>query len=78
MKNKWLKRMICLIAVIVGTAIGILGIKSGVESVLYAQQIVVRLAKNMSAFVADIVVLMVSLPLCEILDPHMKRILKLS
>ena len=75
-ENKWLKRVICLVAVIIGTAIGILGIKSGVESILYAQPIIVRIAKNVYAFVADIVVLMVSMPLCEILDPHIQKILK--
>ena len=74
--NKWLKRIVCLIAVVIGTAIGILLIKSGVESIIYAQPMVVRIAKNVSAFIADIVVLMVSLPLCEILDPHIKKIIK--
>ena len=77
-ENRWAKRIICLVAVVMGTAIGIIGIKSGIESILYAQPIVVRVAKNISAFVADIVVLMVSLPLCEILDPHVQKILKCS
>lgn len=76
--NKWVKRVVCLVATIIGTAIGILGIKSGVESILYAQPILVRIAKNISAFIADIVVLMVSLPLCEILDPHIQKIIKRS
>ena len=75
MKNQWLKRLVCLIATIVGTAIGILCIKSGVESLIYAQPMIVRTAKNTSAFIADIVVLMVSLPLCEILDPHIRKII---
>lgn len=74
-KNKWLGRIVCLLATIAGTAVGILLIKSGVESILYAQPIVVRMAKNVTAFIADIVVLMVSLPLCEILDPHVKKVL---
>lgn len=74
-KNKWFGRLICLIAIVAGTAVGILLIKSGVESILYAQPIVVRMAKNITAFIADIVVLMVSLPLCEILDPHIRKIL---
>ena len=74
-KNKWLGRIVCLLATITGTAVGILLIKSGVESALYAQPIVVRMAKNVTAFIADIVVLMGSLPLCEILDPHIKKVL---
>jgi uncharacterized membrane protein len=76
LKNKWIKRLICLVATIIGTAIGILCIKSGVESILYAQPVIVRMTKNISAFLADIVVLMVSLPLCEVLDPHIQKILK--
>jgi hypothetical protein len=73
--NKWLKMTLCLVAAIVGTAIGILCVKSCVESVLYAQPFVVRVAKNVYAFVADIVVLMISLPLCEILDPHLRKLI---
>lgn len=76
LNSKWLKRIVCLSAVIVGTAIGILGIKSGVESVLYAQPMLIRVAKNIYAFVADIVVLMFSLPLCEVLDPHIQKVAK--
>lgn len=76
LENKMFKRIMCCIAIVIGTAIGILCIKSGVESILYAQPLFVRIAKNVYAFVADIVVLVVSLPLCEILDPHIQKILK--
>ena len=76
MKNKWIGRMICLVATIIGTAVGILLIKSGVESILYAQPIIVRMAKNITAFIADIVVLVISLPLCEIVDPHLQKIIR--
>ena len=75
-RNKWIQRLICLVTIIAGTAVGILGIKSLVESVLYAQPFIVRVAKNIYAFVADIVVLMASLPLCEVLDPHLRRIVR--
>lgn len=73
-KNKWLSRLVCLVATIIGTAVGILAVKSGIESVMYAQPFVVRIAKNVTAFIADIIVLIVSLPLCEILDPHIRKI----
>ena len=76
MKNKWLGRIICLISVTIGTAVGILGIKSCTESIVYAQPFLIRVAKNMTAFVADIVVLVASLPLCEILDPHIRKVIK--
>ena len=64
MENAVLRNIIIAIAVIVSTAIGILGIKSIVEVILYAQPMLVRVAKNTYAFIADIVVLIASLPIC--------------
>jgi len=45
------------------TAIGILGGKSLVECLLYSQPLVVRMATNMSAFIADAFTIVISLPL---------------
>ena len=39
-------------------------LKSIVEVILYAQPMIVRVAKNIYAFVADVVVLIASLPIC--------------
>jgi len=64
MENAVLRNIIIAIAVILSTAIGILGIKSIVEVILYAQPMLVRVAKNTYAFIADIVVLIASLPIC--------------
>lgn len=75
-KTKWIRWGVCVLAIVLGTAIGILGIKSVVESVLYAQPVVVRMVKNVYAFVADIVVLIISLPICEILDKHVQKVLR--
>ncbi|MBE6018154.1 MAG: hypothetical protein E7233_11230 [Lachnospiraceae bacterium] len=58
--------------VILATAAGILGIKSIVEWILYAQPFIVRAAKNIYAFVADAVVLLVSLPVCMVIYPRVK------
>ena len=55
-------------AILVGTAVGILGVKSLTESILYGQFFAVRVGKNVYAFVADAVVLIASLPVCAILD----------
>ena len=41
-----------------------LGIKSLIESLLYAQPMFLRIAKNFYAFVADVVVMIISLPIC--------------
>ena len=60
--------------VIVGaTALGILVVKSETESLLYAQPFLVRAGKNTSAFIADCVMLIISLPICRILDPYAEK-----
>ena len=76
MENAVLRNIIIAIAVIVSTAIGILGIKSIVEVILYAQPMLVRVAKNIYAFVADVVVLIASLPICICLNGTIRKFLK--
>ena len=74
MENAVLRNIIIAIAVIVSTAIGILGIKSIVEVILYAQPMLVRVAKNIYAFVADVVVLIASLPICICLKGAIQKL----
>ena len=54
--------MVC--AVVLSTAIGILGVKSMVEVVLYSLPFALRLANNIYAFVADVIVLIVGFGMC--------------
>lgn len=75
-KNIWIKRIICVAAIIIGVAIGILGVKSFVEVVLYSQPFWLRITNNIYAFVADIVVLILALPFCELLTPRIEKIIK--
>lgn len=63
-KNQWIKNILIGVSVVVSVAIGILVAKSLVESILYAQPMFIRIAKNFYAFVADIFVLIFSLPIC--------------
>lgn len=74
MENAVLRNIIIAIAVVLSTAIGILGIKSFVEVILYAQPMIVRVAKNIYAFVADVVVLIASLPICIILKRTIQKL----
>lgn len=60
--------------IVISVALGILVIKSETESLLYAQPFLIRVGKNVYAFVADLVVLLVSLPLCAVLDKQVKKI----
>ncbi len=72
--GKFLKSITNVVAIVVATALGILIVKSGIESLLYAQPMAVRIAKNIYAFVADVVVLVVSLPICVALDKNAKKL----
>ena len=74
MQNKALRATLCILAVIVSCAAGILGIKSIVEAILYAQPLWARVLKNSYAFVADVAVLLMSLPICVIVEGGRKRI----
>lgn len=62
--NQWLQQGIMIIAVVASTAIGILGIKSMTEVLLYGIPFVVRLANNIFAFTADMFVLIFGFEIC--------------
>ena len=72
-ENVVLRNTIIAVAIILSTAIGILGIKSIVEVILYAQPMVVRVLKNIYAFIADVVVLLASLPICICLKGTVRK-----
>ena len=72
-KSKLIRQIILITTVIIATAIGILGLKSIVECLLYAQPFVLRVAKNMTAFIADIVVLGISFPIALSIEPIMNK-----
>lgn len=74
MKNAAVRALLDIAAIAVGTGAGILGVKSLTESFLYAQPFMVRAGKNIYAFVADIVVLIISLPVCMSLDPTARKL----
>lgn len=76
MGNAVLRNIIIAVSVILSTAIGILGVKSIVEVILYAQPMLVRVAKNIYAFVADVVVLIASLPICICLKGTIQKLTK--
>ena len=61
------------IVIVASCAGGSLGVKSAVEWMLYSQPLLLRVAKNVYAFWADAFVLIVSLPICRVID---RRVLK--
>ena len=73
MDKVWLKAVINFFAILVSTAVGILILKSFTEVILYSQPMIIRMGKNIFAFVADIFVLELSLPLCMSLDKRLSK-----
>ena len=76
MKSAWLRAALHFLAIAAATALGILIVKSLTECILYAQPMAVRMGKNVFAFVADVFVLEISLPICISLEKPVQRILK--
>ena len=73
MKKTGVKAAINAAAIILSVTIGILVVKSVTESLLYLQPFAVRVGKNFTAWVADLVVLLLSLPICMTLDKTVRK-----
>ncbi len=73
MKNVFLRHIIIAFSIIVSVTIAILGMKSLIEYVLYSQPFVIRVANNVFAFVADVFVLIFSLPICYKMNQIIKK-----
>ena len=73
MQNTAVKAAVNAGAITLSVTVGILVIKSATESVLYLQPFAVRAGKNFSAWVADLVVLLFSLPICMTLDKTVRK-----
>lgn len=69
-----IETIISSIIVIIFTAIAMLIVKSGIEHLLYSQPFWLRVANNVYAFVADAFMIIVSIPLCRILEPKFNKI----
>ena len=76
LKRPVVETIISSAIIILGTALAMLVIKSEVECLLYSQPFLLRVAKNIYAFVADAFIIIMSLPLCRILKPQIKKVLK--
>ena len=73
MQKTGVKTAINAVAIILSVTVGILGVKSIAESILYLQPFLVRVGKNFYAWIADMVVLLVSLPICMTLDKTVRK-----
>ena len=74
MKHPIVRSIVHIAVIVASVALGILVIKSETEHLLYDQPFLIRVGKNIYAFVADVVVLIVSLPICAALDKPAKKL----
>lgn len=72
----WKKQWIMLSSAIISTAVGILVVKSMTEVLLYSLPFAVRVASNIYAFVADVIVLAVGFEICITGEKVLKRIVE--
>ena len=75
MQKKGVQYALWVGSVILFTAIGILGVKSLIDSLIKSQPFLVRAGMNLYAFVADAAVLILSLPLCPLLDKTAQKLI---
>ena len=73
-QNKTVQVLLMAVAAIVATFVGIEIIKSLIDSVVVSQPFAVRMAKNMTSFIADVFVIVMSLPICVLLEQYAKRL----
>ena len=54
--------------------VGILLIKSLIDSFIVSQPFVVRFGKNMTSFIADVFVIVISIPICVLVDKPARKL----
>lgn len=73
-KNKMLQLVLMAAAAVAATFIGIEIIKSLIDSFVVAQPFAVRFTKNMTSFIADVFVIVISLPICLLVEKPAKKL----
>ena len=68
MNNRILQVAVTAVVSIIATFIGIELIKSLIDSFIVGQPFIVRFGKNMTSFIADAFVIVISLPICVLVE----------
>lgn len=74
-KKPLIQIIIAYAVTLFSVALGILVVKSGVESFLYSLPFLVRAATNIYAFVADAIMIIVSIPVIIAIEPKINDII---
>ena len=73
-KSKTLQVVLTAIVAVAATFVGIEIIKSLIDSFVVSQPFTVRVAKNLTSFIADAFVIVISLPVCALLEKPAKKL----
>ena len=74
LRNRTLQLLLTAVVAVIAAFIGIELVKSLIDSIVVSQPFVVRMGKNMTSFVSDAFVIVVSLPICEVLDKYAQKL----
>jgi len=70
-----LEMVISSIVAVISVAFGILVVKSAVEHIIYSLPFMLRVMTNVYAFIADVVIIIISIPVCKVLALKSKLLL---
>ena len=73
-RSKVLQVAVTAIVAVIATFIGIMLVKSVIDSFIVSQPVVVRMGKNLTSFIADAFVIVVSLPVCAVLEKYARKL----
>ena len=73
-QNKVLQVILTAVAAVAATFVGIELIKSLIDSFVVGQPFALRFVKNMTSFIADAFVIVISLPFCALVEKQAKRL----
>ncbi len=73
-RGKTLQIVITAVTAVIATFIGIEIIKSLIDSVVVSQPFIVRFSKNMTSFIADAFVIVISLPVCALVEKQARQL----
>ena len=74
LESKTLQVILTAAAAIIATFIGIEIVKSLVDSFIVSQPFAVRFVKNTSSFIADAFVIVISLPVCALIEKQARKL----
>ena len=72
--NKVLQIVLTAVVAIAATFVGILLVKSLIDSIVVSQPFIVRFSKNLTSFVADAFMIVASLPICMLVEKSAQKL----